>query len=114
MKGIGGNIEAWFQVATITENAIGEQVKNWQNVQRLKGWLDLSSGGAKYTSFHAKIQESTHVFVADYTALDQRIDAETARMVIAGKAYDITLIDNPMELKHCSQLEIYLKYTGGV
>lgn len=114
MKGIGGNIEAWIQVASVTENAIGEQVKNWQNVQRLKGWLDLSGGGTKYTSFNAKIQESTHVFIADYVPLDKRIEAETARMIINGKSYDITLIDNPMELQYGSQLEILLKYTGGV
>jgi len=80
----------------------------------LKGWLDLSNGEARYTSFSAKIQESTHVFIADYIPLDNRISAETARMMIDGKSYDITLIDNPMELKHGSQLEIFLKYTGGV
>jgi hypothetical protein len=32
-------------------------------------------------------------------------------MVINGKTYDILLIDNPMELG--SQLEFYLKFTGG-
>lgn len=112
MKGIGGNTEAWIQIKTVTENAIGEQVRNWQNVQRLKGWLDLSSGEAKYTSFNAKIQESTHYFISDYVPLDKRIEAEKARMLIAGKVYDITLIDNPMGLN--AQLEIYLKYTGGV
>lgn len=114
MKGIGGNTKAIIQVSSITANAIGEQVKNWQDVQTLKGWLDLSNGEARYTSYSAKIQESTHVFIADYIPLDNRISAETARMMINGKSYDITLIDNPMELKHGSQLEIFLKYTGGV
>lgn len=114
MKGIGGNTKAIIQVSSITANAIGEQVKTWQDVQTLKGWLDLSNGEARYTSFSAKIQESTHVFIADYIPLDNRISAETARMMINGKSYDITLIDNPMELKHGSQLEIFLKYTGGV
>ena len=32
-------------------------------------------------------------------------------MVINNKKYDVTLIDNPMELN--AQLEIYLKYVGG-
>lgn len=112
MKGIGGNTEALIQVSSITSNAIGEQVKQWQDVQRIKGWLDLSGGETRYTTFNAKIQESSHVFVADYVPLDKRIDAETARAIIAGKQYDITLIDNPMGLN--AQLEIYLKYTGGV
>lgn len=114
MKGIGGNTKAIIQVSSITANAIGEQVKTWQDVQTLKGWLDLSNGEARYTSYSAKIQESTHVFIADYVPLNSRISAETARMMINGKSYDITLIDNPMELKHGSQLEIFLKYTGGV
>ena len=112
MRGIGGNTEALIQVSSITSNAIGEQVKQWQDVQRIKGWLDLSGGETRYTTFNAKIQESSHVFVADYVPLDKRIEAETARAIIAGKQYDITLIDNPMMLN--AQLEIHLKYTGGV
>jgi hypothetical protein len=34
-------------------------------------------------------------------------------MVINGKRYDVLLIDNPMELDTGSQLEFYLKFTGG-
>ena len=112
MKGIGGNTSALIQVSKVAANIIGEQVKQWQDVQRIKGWLDFTGGEARYTSFSAKIQESTHVFVADYVPLDQRIQAENARAIIDGKPYDITLIDNPMGLN--AQLEIYLKYTGGV
>lgn len=113
MKGIGGNITAVIQTATTTENALCEQVKSWADVQTLKGWLDLSSGDSKYTSFNAKIQESTHIFIADYIPLADGIQAENSRMTINGKVYDITLIDNPMELCIGSQLEIYLKYVGG-
>lgn len=113
MRGIGGNIVATLQVYTSTKNEIGENVKTWADVQTIRGWLDLSSGDARHTSFNAKIQESTHVFVADYVPLDSRIKAENSRMVIAGQRYEITLIDNPMEMGSGSQLEIYLKYTGG-
>lgn len=113
MRGIGGNITAALQVYTSTKNEIGENVKNWADAQTIKGWLDLISGDARHTTFHAKIQESTHVFVADYVLLDSRISAENSRAVIAGKRYEITLIDNPMEMGSGSQLEIYLKYTGG-
>lgn len=111
MKGIGGNIKATVQVFTASKNAIGEQVKTWTDVQSIKGWLDLSSGDSKYTTFNAKIQESTHIFLADYVQLDDRITAESSRMVISGKRYDILLIDDPMEMHQ--QLEIYLKFTGG-
>ena len=113
MKGIGGNTAATFQVPTVSKNAIGEHVETWQDVQRIKGWLDLSGGDARYTTFNAKIQESTHVFIADYVPLDSRITAESSRMVINGKRYDILLIDNPMEMGTGSQLEFYLRFTGG-
>lgn len=53
------------------------------------------------------------IFVADYVPLDSRIKAEFSRMVVNGKRYDILLIDNPMEMQSGSQLEIYLKFTGG-
>lgn len=108
---IGGNITADIQVSTTTKNAIGEAVPDWKTIQSITGWLDLSSGDSKHTTFHAKIQESTHVFVADYVPLDESIKAESCQMVIGGNRYDVMLIDDPMG-KHL-QLEIYLKYTGG-
>ena len=113
MKGIGGNITAAIQVKTITKNEIGEQVESWADVQSIKGWLDLTTGDSKYSTYNAKIQESTHMFIADYVPLDSRIKVENSRMVIKGKRYDIMLIDNPMELGNGSQLEIYLKFIGG-
>lgn len=113
MKGIGGNIKAMIQVCTSAKNDIGEHVQTWTDAQSIKGWLDLSSGESRYTTYHAKIQESTHIFIADYVPLDSRITAESSRMVINGKRYDILLIDNPMEMGTGSQLEIYLKFTGG-
>ena len=111
MKGIGGNIKAIIQVCTSVDNEIGENVQTWADVQSIKGWLDLQSGDSRNTTFHAKIQESTHIFIADYVALDKRITAESARLVINGKRYDILLIDDPMEMHQ--QLEFYLKFTGG-
>lgn len=113
MKGIGGNINAVIQVSTTARNEIGEQVREWKNVQTLRGWLDLASGRSGYSSFHAKIQESTHFFICDYVTLNSQITTENARMVINGKHYDVMLIDNPMEMGCGSQLEFYLKYTGG-
>ena len=113
MKGIGGNIKAVIQVYTSTKNEIGEQVKTWTDVQTIKGWLDLQNGDSKYTTYNAKIQESTHVFIADYVPLADGVQAENSRMTINGKRYDILLIDNPMEMGSGSQLEFYLKFTGG-
>ena len=105
---IGGNIDAILQQKTgSTVNDIGERIPEWSDVQRLRGWLDLSAGEAKYT-YHAKIQESTHVFVCDYVTIDRF--AEGKRMLINGMTYDVLLIDDPMELHQ--QLEIYLRYVG--
>ena len=117
MKGIGGNLKATIQVYTSTKNEIGENVQTWTDVQTIKGWLDLSSGESRYTTFHAKIQESTHIFIADYVPLDSRIKEENSRLIFgsgeAALVYDILLIDNPMEMQGGSQLEIYLRFTGG-
>jgi head-tail adaptor len=113
MKGIGGNIRASIQVYALNTNDIGEHVQIWEDVQTIKGWLDMSSGDSRFTTYNAKIQESTHIFISDYVSLDSRITAESARMVINGKRYDILMIDNPMEMGTGSQLEFYLKFTGG-
>lgn len=106
---IGGNKQMQLQVRTTTENEIGEQIKSWTTVNQITGWLDLSNGDSKYTTYNAKIQESTHVFVADYVEIEAT--AEESRALIDGKTYDVMLIDDPMGMHR--QLEIYLKYTGG-
>jgi hypothetical protein len=111
MKGIGGNLNAVFQTRATKKNAIGESEKAWTDVQTIRGWLDLSSGNSGYNTYSAKIQESTHIFVADY--VQPNFQAESARAIINSKHYDVMLIDNPMEMGEGSQLEIYLKYTGG-
>jgi hypothetical protein len=117
---IGGNTNAVLQVSTTTKNAIGESIQEWNDVVTLTGWLDLSSGDSKYTTYNAKIQESTHLFLCDYNPIPEeivvdgktvKVSAENSRIVANSKRYDVMLIDDPMELHE--QLEIYLKYTGG-
>lgn len=119
MSRIGGNITALLQVqrektndsGEIITNAIGEPETVWVDTQTVKGWLDLSSGSSSYSTFNAKLQESTHIFISDFVTLDSTITPENSRMVINGKRYDLLLIDDPMELH--KQLEFYLKFTGG-
>lgn len=108
---IGGNCKAVLQSTVPEKNQIGEFVNTWIDIDTLTGWLDLSSGDSKYTVHNAKVQESTHVFIADYKVLDARVSAEYSRMIINDKIYDVMLIDDPMELHQ--HYEIYLKYTGG-
>ena len=109
---IDGNQTVQLQIAAVSRNELGEGVRNWETVQSMKGWLDLSSGDSSHSTYNAKIQESTHVFIGDYVNLDASIKAENCRLLDGdGRVYDVVLIDDPMKLHR--QLEIYLKYTGG-
>ncbi len=108
---IGGNVDGVIQVRTTSKNSIGEGIKAWEDVQTLHGWLDYLSGDSKYTNFNAKIQESSHIFICDYVALDSRIKSENSRMIVNNETCDVKLIDNPMGLNQ--HYEIYLNYTGG-
>lgn len=114
MTGIGGNIEGVIFIDDgYTRNEIGERVPSSRTaVQTLCGWLDMMSGDSRYTTYNAKIEESSHVFIGDYVELDPRIKTSKSRMMIDGAVYDIKFIDNPMEMKEGSQLEIYLAKVG--
>lgn len=110
---IGGNTTIQIQVMMgETRDESGSRVPNWETVQSIPGFLDLSAGDSKRTTFNAKIQESTHVFVADYVPLAEGVTVENSRVVDEdGLVYDVMLLDDPMKLH--KQWEIYLKYTGG-
>ena len=117
---IGGNIEAVLQINVPMENEIGSVVDTWHDVWSNKGFIDLSSGDSKHTTFDAKIQESTHIFICDYKPIPEsleiegnfiRVSPENARMVANSQRFDVMLMDNPMNLN--KQWEIYLTYTGG-
>ena len=137
---IGGNITGILQLKTTQKNELHEAVPTWESVYWLKGWLDLMSNntGASDSTYNAKIQDSTHIFLSDYQKLsaitddwlwdDIRFDShyiiwegsdksaidltsDNARFLIDGNVYQIKHIDDPMGMhKH---FEIYLKYVGG-
>ncbi len=113
MSDIDGNATILIQKKSgVTKNAISEQVPAWEDALTIEeGFLDLMGGTSGYTTYNAKIQESTHVFICDYVPLPQDLKEENARAIIGGKVYDVTYIDNPMGLDE--HLEIFLKYTGG-
>lgn len=106
---IGGNIKATLQSKTgFQRNSIGERAPTWGDLHKFNaGWLDLSNGDSKYT-YNAKLQESTHVFITDYVAIDRKTNDK--RLLVNGTVYEVLLIDDPMELHQ--QLEIYLKFVG--
>lgn len=109
MTEIGGNTVLTLQTKQSAKNGIGEGVNAWSDLAALTGFLDLMTGSSAYNTFHTKMQESTHVFLADYAELS--VEPEECRALIGGKVYDVLLIDDPMGLHE--HLEIYLKYVGG-
>lgn len=110
MANIGGRTIGTIQASTAGKNAIGEPVKEWRDVSRPVGWLDLQSGDSKYSTNKAKLEESTHVFICDYHSGIYALAGQDVRMIIKGVVYDVLLIDNPMEMDE--QLEIYLRKVG--
>ena len=110
MANIGGNIFGAVQVKETVRNAIGEGAATWKDAFTQKGWLGLQSGDSKYTNYHAKLEESTHVFLCDYHAGIYALAGQNTRMIIKGFVYDVLLIDNPDEMDE--QLEIYLRKVG--
>ena len=112
MANIGGNIGAVLQTKSAEgKNAIGEAVNKWEEAFTLVGWLGLQSGGNNRTTFNAKIEESTHVFLCDFNAGVYALADHDTRMIIKGNMYDVLMIDNPDEMDE--QLEIYLDKVGG-
>lgn len=109
MGKIGGNIEGILQKKTTSKNDIGETVAQWTDYISHVGFLDLQSGDSKHTNFNAKLQESTHVFVADYFDVKD-CKPNNSRFVCDDEVYEIMLIDDPMKLH--KQIEIYLKFVG--
>lgn len=113
MSRIRKNTTIELQTKKTSVNAIGEQVESFETVETLEGWLDSTGGDSKYSTYNAKIQESTNVFICDYKELGLNIKSENSRVFEPKKGlyYDVMLIDDPCELH--KQLEIYLKFTGG-
>ena len=115
MANIGGNIYAVIQkkASEGKKNAVGEAVRTWTDAFNPLGWLGLQSGDSKRSTYNAKLEESTHVFLCDFDANIYALndtENENIRMILKGKVYEILLIDNPDELDE--QLEIYLKKVG--
>lgn len=105
MKRIGGNTSVTVQIRTDNGyDDIGSRVITWTDLTTLYGFLDMMSGSSDYSKL-AKIEDSTHVFICDYVAIDGK--PENKRLIHGADQYDVLYIDDPMGLHE--QLEIYLK-----
>ena len=111
MRKVKGSTLCAIQTKTSSVNDIGEAMNTWNDHTSFKGVLGLQSGDSKYSSFNAKIEESTHVLVCDYDENIYSLADQDTRIIIKNKMYDVLLIDNPDELNE--HLEIYLRFIGG-
>lgn len=109
---IGGNKKLTIQEIVDANNYDdnGKKIVKYKQVLKpINGWLDLMSGDSNY-DYKAKIEDSTHIFICDYTDLSI-VDIEKSRALVDNRVFDIKYIDNPMGLNQ--HLEIYLKLIGG-
>lgn len=110
MSNIGGNITGRIQTQKTSKNSIYEDVKTWEDVLSVSGWLGMQSGDSKYRTYNAKVEESSHCFLCDYNPEIYALASQDTRMIIKGFVYDVLFIDNPDEMNE--QLEIYLHRVG--
>ena len=111
---MGGNVECELQRYEIVgTNDIGQSVRAWHTYVKLTGWLDLMSQITNMNTgsgtFSTKMEQSTHMFVADYVKIDDEV-RDVQFVDHRGRIYEVLIIDNPMELNR--QLELYLRYVG--
>lgn len=105
---IGGNLKGVLQIKTTTKNEIGEKINSYKDLIELTGFLDFVSGDSSFrNNYKGKLEETTHVFICDYTEIDTK--ENECRLIINNKKYDVLLIDDVMFLHE--HLEILLKYS---
>ena len=111
MAKIGGAIMGILQMfGDPSKNEIGEHEQKWEDIFHIWGWLGLQNGDSKYQTHSAKIEESTHVFLCDYSTPIYSLADKDTRRIFKGFVYDVLMIDNPDEMDE--QLEIYLRRVG--
>lgn len=112
MRKIKGNTLCVIQtMGAASTNAIGEKVAEWVDTYEFMGVLGLQSGDSKYSTYKAKLEESSHVVICDYDPEIYALADQNTRIIAKGRIYDVLLIDNPDELDE--HLEIQLRFVGG-
>ena len=106
---VGGNLNVIIQTKTTYNNDLGESINQWVDSYQLMGWLDLTSGSST-RSHKTKTEESSHVFLCDYNEVIRNLDITKCRLLYKTRIYEITYIDDPMEIN--DHLEIFLKLVG--
>lgn len=85
------------------KNSLGQPIYDYAEMSSFDGWIDLL-GGEETINQKAISSETTHIILT----FDTDIELDKADRVKFGKkVYEVTYIDNPMELN--DHLEIFLK-----
>ena len=109
---IGGNKVLTLKAKEVTENDMGLQTASYtKTVASSKGFLDYVTGEANLSPNFQKLEQSSHIFICDYSKAVADANAEECKAYVDGCEYDVALIDDPMELHR--HIEIYLKLVGG-
>lgn len=109
---IGGNVELTvYNKLSYDKNEIGEVEPSNSEGEKIMGFLDYISGSADLSKFHAKVEESTHVFISDYADNVWMFNSAVTKCGVTGYGnFQILLVDDPMGLHQ--HIEVYLKYIG--
>lgn len=109
---IGGNVELTvYNKLSHDKNEIGEVEPSNSEGEKIMGFLDYISGSADLSKFHAKVEESTHVFICDYADNVCMFNSAVTKCGVTGYGdFQILLVDDPMGLHQ--HIEVYLKYIG--
>lgn len=109
---IGGNVElTLYNKLSYDKNEIGEVEPSNSEGEKIMGFLDYISGSADLSKFHAKVEESTHVFICDYADNVWMFNSAVTKCGVTGYGeFQILLVDDPMGLHQ--HIEVYLKYIG--
>lgn len=109
---IGGNVELTvYNKLSYDKNEIGEVESSNSEGEKIMGFLDYISGSADLSKFHAKVEESTHVFICDYADKAWMFNSAVTKCNVTGYGdFQILLVDDPMGLHQ--HIEVYLKYIG--
>ena len=109
---IGGNVELTvYNKLSYNKNEIGEVEASNSEGEKIMGFLDYISGSADLSKFHAKVEESTHIFICDYPDNARMFNSTVTKCNVSGYGeFQILLVDDPMGLHQ--HIEVYLKYIG--
>lgn len=97
-----------IQRRTRQDDGIGGYDDVWVSFLEVKGYLDMVNGTDLNGQQNAYIEQSTHMLIIPDIPSEEITDK--MRVAAEGKVYDITFVDDPVNVHH--HLEVYLTFAG--